>query len=559
MGNNTRLNRRQFLRCAALFSGSPLVAALTACGGQQPPAAASVPVLSPSIVARASFPPFVLEDTTVAGVQAAMEGGQISARELVQAYLDRIGSLDQAGPTLRSVLEVNPEALQIADALDAERRSKGPRGPLHGIPILLKDNIDTADQLLTTAGSFALIGSRPGRDATVAARLRAAGAIILGKANLSEWANFRSTRSSSGWSARGGQGLNPYDRSTSPCGSSSGSASAVAANLAVFALGTETDGSVVCPAHANGVVGLKPTVGLTSRAGVIPISHSQDSVGTLSRTVRDAAVALTFIAGADARDAATGASAGKIHPDYTAFLDRDGLRGARIGVPRSTFFGYSPEADAIVEAAIETMRGLGAEIIDPAPVPTALQIMTSPSEFTVLLYEFKADLEAYLATRVRDERHPDAPLLRTLADIIAFNDQHADKELRLFGQEIFLEAQATDGLTNRRYLSALKTSRSIAREQGLDAVFDQHKLDALVAPTGAPAWTIDHATGDHPGGGSSSPAARAGYPLITVPAGFAGELPVGITFMGRAWSEPTLLRLAYAFEQATLVRRPPAL
>lgn len=506
-----------------------------------------------------STPPaeFGLEEATIAQAQAAMEAGTLTAQELVRRYIARIEAFDRAGPGLRSVLEINPDALGIAAALDAERSDNGPRGPLHGMPILLKDNIDTADRMLTTAGSLALLGTRPAQDATVAARLRTAGAIVLGKANMSEWANFRSDKSSSGWSARGGQGLNPYILDRSPCGSSSGSGQAVAANLAMAALGTETDGSIVCPAHANGIVGIKPTVGLTSRAGVVPIAHSQDTVGPMARTVRDAAILLGALTGSDERDPATTTGVGQSFTDYTRFLDPHGLRGARIGVPRAHYFGYSPEADAIVEAAIALMREHGAIIVDPADIPTAQQIADDPAELNVLLYEFKADLNVYLSSRVPDERHPDAPQMRTLADVIAFNTAHAGDELPLFGQELFLKAEACGPLTDQVYLEALATSRRLAREQGIDAVMDEFALDALIAPTGGPVWTIDPQAGDHESGSSSSPAAMAGYPLISVPAGLAGGLPVGLTFMGRAYSEPLLLRLAYAFEQATQARRPP--
>ena len=500
---------------------------------------------------------FVLEEATIADAQAAMAAGKLSARQLVEQYLARIEQIDWSGPELRSILEINPDAMEIADALDEERRTQGPRGPLHGIPILLKDNIDTDDQMLTTAGSLALPGTRPAPDATVARRLRDAGAVLIGKTNLSEWANFRSTRSSSGWSARGGQGRNPYLLPANPCGSSSGSASAIAANLAIAALGTETDGSIVCPAHANGVVGLKPTVGLTSRAGVIPISHSQDTVGPMARTVRDTAILLGALVGPDPRDPATTQRAGELHVDYMQFLDADGLRGARIGVPRQVYFGYSPEADAVVEEAIRTMRKLGATIVDPADIPTAELIAHGRDEYTVLLFEFKADLAAYLSTRVPDERHPGVPPMRSLADIIAFNEAHREEEMPYFGQEVFLMAEEKGDLRQEAYTSALAESRSLSRERGIDAVMDEHRLDALVAPTGGPAWTTDLEGGDRHSGGSSSPAAMAGYPLISVPAGYANGLPIGISFMGRAFAEPVLLRLAYAFEQATQARRPP--
>ena len=492
-----------------------------------------------------------VEEATVAELQAAMAVGRLTARRLTELYLERIAALDRSGPTLRSVIETNPDALDIAMALDRERASSGPRGPLHGVPILLKDNIATADRMETTAGSLALVGARPSRDAFVAERLRAAGAIVLGKANLSEWANFRSTHSSSGWSARGGQAVNPYALDRTPCGSSSGSASAVAANLTAASLGTETDGSILCPANANGVVGIKPTVGLTSRAGVVPIAHSQDTVGPFGRTVADATAVLGAITGIDPSDLTTQASAGKAHRDYIAFLDPHGLRGARIGIAREVYFGYSEKTDAVAEAAIETLKALGAVIVDPANIPTAKQMRESEAELTVLLYEFKADLNAYLA-----DLGPDAPV-RTMEEVIAFNEAHPAEEMPYFGQELFLQAQAKGPLSDQDYLAALEENRRLSRQEGIDAVMDALDLDALLMPTGSPAWKIDLIDGDHHLGSSSQPAALAGYPAISVPAGHAFGLPVGVTFMGKAFSEPKLIRFAYAFEQATKARRPP--
>ncbi len=492
-----------------------------------------------------------VEEATIAELQAAMAANQLTARRLTEMYLERIAALDRSGPALRSVIETNPDALDIAMALDRERASSGPRGPLHGVPILLKDNIATADRMETTAGSLALVGARPPRDAFVAERLRAAGAVVLGKANLSEWANFRSTHSSSGWSARGGQAVNPYALDRTPCGSSSGSASAVAANLTAASLGTETDGSILCPANVNGVVGIKPTVGLISRAGVVPIAHSQDTVGPFGRSVADAAAVLGAITGIDPRDPTTQASAGKAHRDYTAFLDPHGLRGARIGIAREVYFGYSEKADAVVEAAIETLKALGAVIVDPANIPSAKRMRESEAELTVLLYEFKADLNAYLAAL-----GPDAPV-RTMEDVIAFNEAHPTQEMPYFGQELFLQAQAKGPLSDQDYLAALEENRRLARQEGIDAVMDALDLDALLMPTGSPAWKIDLIDGDHHLGGSSQPAALAGYPAISVPAGHAFGLPVGVTFMGKAFSEPKLIRFAYAFEQATRARRPP--
>jgi amidase len=469
----------------------------------------------------------------------------------VHAYLGRIDVLDRRGPALRSVVEINPDAVEIATALDLERRERGPRGRLHGIPILTKDNIDTVDAMLTTAGSLALVDSRPARDAFVVQRLRAAGAILLGKTNLSEWANFRSTHSSSGWSARCGQCLNPYALDRSPGGSSSGSAVAVAANLCAGSLGTETDGSILCPAAMCGVVGIKPTVGLISRAGVIPIAHSQDTVGTFGRNVRDAAIVLGVLTGPDERDLAT--SGGKNQPrhDYTLFLQQDGMKGARIGVAREVYCGYSAKADRILAGALDVMRDLGATIVDPADIPTARIMDSGSSELDVLLYEFKADLNRYLGSPER------AGTIRSLEDVIAFNLDHASAELAHFGQERFELAQSKGLLTDAAYRDTLATNQRLSREEGIDAALQAHGLDALVMPTTSPAFKIDLINGDPDVRGSSQPAAVAGYPAISVPAGFAGPLPVGITFMGTAFAEPILIRLAYAFEQATQARQAP--
>ena len=497
-----------------------------------------------------------LEEAGIDDLQRRMAAGELTALALTRQYRARIEALDQAGPELRSVIERNPDAESIAAALDTERRARGPRGPLHGIPVLLKDNIDTADRMLTTAGSLALVGSKPHEDAPVARRLREAGAVLLGKTNLSEWANIRSSRSVSGWSGRGRQTRNPYALDRNPCGSSSGSAVAVAANLCVAALGTETDGSIVCPAHLNGIVGVKPTVGLTSRAGVVPISHSQDTVGPHARTVRDAAILLGALAGSDPRDPATVAAEGKRHADYTRFLDAGALRGARIGVARRGMTGYSVHVDHLYEGVIAALRAERAVVIDPADIPTIDEINSSPSELTVLLYELKADLASYLGTRVPAPERG-GMVMRTLADLIAFNEGHRQEEMPYFGQELFLAAEEKGPLTDAEYLEAAETCRRLGGRDGIDALMDQHGLDAIVAPTGGPAWPIDWVNGDHFLGASSSPAAIAGYPLVTVPCGHAFGLPLGVTFMGRAWSEPKLLALAYAFEQATRFRRPP--
>lgn len=491
-----------------------------------------------------------LEEATIEELQEAMAQGRLTTRQLVEWYIERIHTLDQSGPMLKSVIEINPDALAIADALDLERSTQGPRGPLHGIPVLIKDNIATADNMQTTAGSLALVGSRPARDAFVAQKLRAAGALILGKTNLSEWANLRGRPSISGWSGRGGQTRNPYALDRTACGSSSGSAVAVAANLVAVSLGTETDGSILCPASICDVVGIKPTVGLTSRSGVIPISHSQDSIGPFARTVTDAAIVLGAITGIDNRDAATLESEGKYHTDYTQFLDATALRGARIGVARSAYFGYSPKADQLIETTLKQLTEAGAILVDPADIPTSKQMETSSSENTVLVTELKVDLNAYLGDLLTSP-------VRTLADVIAFNKAHADQELNLFGQELFIEAEATAGSDDPGYLKALAESQRLSRTEGIDAVMDHYQLDALVMPTCSPAWLIDGVNGDYYTGSSTQPAAMAGYPAISVPAGHVQELPVGITFTGRAYSEPTLIKLAYAFEQATKARHKP--
>jgi amidase len=526
------MKRRSFVTCGA-------AAGLAGLAGRDTDAA--VPA-EPVAVA-----PFELDEVTIAELQKRMASGETSARRIVEAYLGRIAALDRQGPELRSVIETNPEALAIADALDAERMAKGPRGPLHGIPVLVKDNVDTADRMTTTAGSLALEGSRPPRDSRVAARLREAGAVILGKANLSEWANFRSTRSVSGWSARGGQCVNPYALDRNPCGSSSGSGVAVSANLVALAVGTETDGSIVCPSTNCGIVGIKPTVGLVSRAGIVPISATQDTAGPMARTVADAAVLLQALAGADPRDPATSRAPTRAE-DYAKALEGDGLRGARIGAARN-MAGFHPDTDHLFDEAVAEMKRRGAEIVDPADVPNIKDL--GDPELEVMLYEFKAGLDAYFASL-----GPKAPV-RTLADAIAFNERNRDREMPFFGQEIFLKAVEKGPLTTPAYREALEKCGRLSRAEGLDAVLDKNRLDALVAPTGAPAWVIDPVSGDHFVGGNSTPAAVAGYPTVTVPMGFVFGLPVGLSFIGRAWSEATLVRLAFAFEQATHHRRPP--
>ncbi len=483
--------------------------------------------------ALAAPPAFELEEATLADLQRRMTAGSLTAHALTQAYLDRIAAIDKRGPALNSVIELNPDALAIAAALDAERKAKGPRGPLHGVPVLIKDNIDTADRMMTTAGSLALLGSIAARDSVVAQRLRAAGAVLLGKTNLSEWANYRSSHSTSGWSGRGGLTRNPYALDRNACGSSSGSGAAVSANLCALAIGTETDGSIVCPSSTNGVVGIKPTLGLIPATGIVPIAHSQDTAGPMARTVADAAIFLGALTGLD----------------YTTSLDANGLRGARLGVARDKFFGFSEEGDRVIDAAIAEMKRAGAEVVDPADIATAGKF--DDSESIVLSYEFKNDLNLYLGAL-----GPKAPV-HSLADVIAFNDSHRDQEMLYFGQDIMIKAQSRGPLSSQEYLDALEKDHQLARTEGIDAVMAKYRLDALVAPTAGPAWCTDLINGDHAPGGSSTPAAVAGYPNINVPAGFAFGLPVGISFFGAANSEAVLIKLAYAFEQATRHRRPP--
>ena len=489
-----------------------------------------------------------MEEMTIAQLQDAMETGALTARGLVEMYLERIERIDRQGPALNAVIELNPDAPEIAGALDAERKAGQARGPLHGIPVMLKDNIDTGDRMMTTAGSLALQGSVAPEDAWVAHRLREAGAVLLGKTNLSEWANFRSTHSSSGWSSRGGQTRNPYALDRNPCGSSSGSAVAVAANLCPVSVGTETDGSLICPAQTNSIVTIKPTLGLISRFGIIPIAHSQDTAGPMARTVADAAIVLGALTGVDPRDPATEESRGQSQADYRPFLRPEGLRGARIGVARN-FFGFDDRVDRIVEGCIKEMQRMGAVIVDPANVETAADL--GKTEFEVLLYEFKADLNRYLA-----RLGPGAPV-HSLQEIIAFNKAHRDQVMPYFGQERMLLAEEKGPLTDEAYLKALETNHRLARTEGIDATLRAHELDALVAPSGGPAWLTDWVNGDRPSGGSSGLAAVAGYPNITVPAGYVFGLPVGLSFFGGAYQEHKLIQLAFSFEQATQVRRAP--
>jgi len=499
--------------------------------------------------APAEIKEFEFDEITIDQLQAGMKSGKYTARSITEKYLGRIQDVDQQGPKVNSIIELNPDALEIAEALDRERKEKGARGPLHGIPLLIKDNIDTADKMMTTAGSLALVGApKPPRDSFVAQQLRKAGAVILGKTNLSEWANTRSSHSTSGWSGRGGLTRNPYALDRNACGSSSGTGAGVSANFAAGGIGTETDGSIVCPSSANGLAGIKTTVGLVSRTGIIPISHSQDGAGPMCRTLRDAAIMLGALTGVDPEDSATAESQGKSFTDYTRFLDANGLKGARIGVARK-YFGFSDGVDGIMAEAIGVMKRQGATIVDPADLETFGKF--DDSEGLVLNYELKADLAKYLA-----RLGPGSPM-KTLQDVIEFNNKNAQQEMPYFGQDVFLKAQEKGPLTTREYIDALEKDHRLARIEGIDAVMDKFKLDALIAPTGGPAWLTDLVSGDHFGGGSSNAAAVAGYPNINITAGFLFGLPVGISFFGRAWSEPTLLKIAYGFEQNTQARKAP--
>lgn len=534
--NCSLLERRRFLQ-GSLLSGAALVL----------PALSAARELAASPIPQSQAKPFELEETSISDLQTGMASGKFTARSITEQYLARIEQVDKRGPALASVIEINPDALAMANAADKERKSGHTRGPMHGIPVLMKDNIDTADRMQTTAGSLALLGSKPKQDSFVAQKLREAGAVILGKTNLSEWANIRSSHASSGWSGRGGQCKNPYALDRNPCGSSSGSGAAASANLCAVAVGTETDGSVVCPSSSNGLVGIKPTLGLISRAGIIPIAHSQDTAGPMARSVRDAAILLGALAGTDPRDSATAASTGKIALDYTTFLDPNGLRGARIGIARK-YFGFNDAVDRLMEEIVGELKRAGAVVVDPADLPSHGKF--NDTEFTVLQYELKADLNAYLANR------PGAP--SSLKELIDFNERSRAKEMPYFGQDIFIKAEAKGPLTSKEYTDALETDQRLSRKEGIDAVMDQHQLDAIMAPTAGPAWLTDLVNGDNAAGGSSNAAAVAGYPDITVPAGFIFGLPVGVSFFGRAWSEPTLLKIAYGFEQATKVRKAPS-
>jgi amidase len=527
------MKRREFLEVTSLAGASALFGP-------------GVARLGAEAQAVTEFDP--AREHSIRELQTLMTAGRLTAEAATRRYLDRIEAIDRHGPTLRSVIETNPDALAIAVTLDRERRDGRLRGPLHGVPVLIKDNIDTADRMRTSAGSLALADSTPSRDAFIVERLRAAGAIVLGKTNLSEWANFRSSKSTSGWSGRGGLTRNPYALDRNCCGSSSGSGAATAANLCAVAIGTETDGSIVCPATTNGLVGLKPTLGLVSRAGIIPIAASQDTAGPMTRTVTDTAILLGALTGVDPRDTVTTRSERRGSADYTSFLDAGGLRGARLGVMRN-YFGFHVEVDRVMQESLDAMKRAGAVLVDPANLATKGRF--DDAEFEVLLFEFKDGLNKYLATL------PAGVKTRTLKDLIAFNEANREREMPWFGQELFIKAEAKGPLTTPAYVRARRTCVEQSRTLGINAVMTKHKLDALIAPTGGPAWMTDLVNGDHYVGGSSTPAAVAGYPSITVPAGFVSGLPIGLSLIGRPWTEGLLIKLAYAFEQATNARRPP--
>ncbi|HCE56512.1 MAG TPA: amidase [Prolixibacteraceae bacterium] len=527
------MKRRTFFKTTTLTGSAVVLTGMAACTTQQPVE-----------TAKPDFATFDLNEITVDELQQKMASGEITAESICQKYLDRIALVDSV---LKSVIEINPDALQIARQLDEERKTGKMRGPLHGIPVLIKDNIDTFDKTQTTAGSLALAGNIANVDAFIVKKLRDAGAVLLGKTNLSEWANFRSTNSSSGWSGRGGQVRNPYFLDRSPCGSSSGTGAAVSANLCAIGIGTETNGSIVCPSGINGIVGIKPTLGLWSRRGIIPIAHSQDTAGPMTRTVKDAAVLLGALAAFDPTDAETHIEHGEIFSDYTQFLNAEGLAGKRIGV-MAKLSGFNTKVDDLFKQAVDVLKAKGAEIVDELNFENLRK--ADELSYQVLLYEFKADLNKYL------QEHPGAPL-KSMAEIIEFNKKNSDREMPWFAQEIFELAQTKGDLNTEEYLKALADSKRFTGKEGIDAVMEKHNLDALIAPTNGPAWTIDWVNCDNFNGGSSSPAAISGYPNITVPMGFVHGLPIGISFFGRAWSEPVLLSIAYAFEQATKHRKVP--
>ena len=530
------MKRRNFFKTAVLASGTLALAPLNACQKT-----------ASTTNSNADFINFDLNEVTIAQLQEKMSSGKLSSEQITRKYLNRIEPIDNKGPKLHAVIEINPDALAIARQMDKERKGGKVRGPLHGIPVLIKDNIDTGDQMQTTAGSLALVGNPAPDDAFIVSKLREAGAVLLGKTNLSEWANFRSNKSTSGWSARGGQVRNPYCTNRTPCGSSSGTGVAVAANLCALGIGTETDGSIVCPSGINGIVGIKPTVGLWSRDGIIPISHSQDTAGPMARTVTDAVVLLGLLAGRDPKDSTVDLKNDQFINDYTPFLNVKGLKDARIGIAAS-YFGFNKEVDQLINEAILLMEEQGAVVIKDLKFDNAGQ--WSVAEWQVMISEFKAGLNAYLETR-------SGLKVKTLADIIEFNNENAKTELPWFGQEVFELSEKTLGLADATYVEALEKCKRMTRQEGLDKLIAEHQLDALVAPTNGPAWLIDWINGDHFGGGSSEAAAISGYPSITVPAGAIHGLPIGISFFGKAWSEPKLIQLAYAYEQASQHRKIP--
>lgn len=530
------MKRRSFFKTAVIGGSSLALAPMSSCSRS-----------ANSLRDNNDYTDFELNEATISQLQEKMKSGALTSEQITRKYLERIEQIDNKGPELHAVIEINPDALTIARQMDEERQQGKVRGPLHGIAVLIKDNIDTGDHMQTSAGSLALVGSPAPDDAFIVRKLREAGAVLLGKTNLSEWANFRSSKSSSGWSGRGGQVRNPYCTDRSPCGSSSGTGVAVSANLCVVGIGTETDGSIVCPSGTNGIVGIKPTVGLWSRDGIIPISHSQDTPGPMTRTVTDAAILLGLLAEADPNDTGVDLKNENILKDYTRFLDANGLKGARIGIAAS-YFGFNAEVDQLMKDAVNLMKEQGAEVIENLKFENSEQ--WSAAEWQVMISEFKADMNAYLKTR-------QGLKVATLADLIAFNNENAQAELKWFGQEVFELSEKTNGLQEPVYLEALKKSKTMTREGGIDKLMQAHQLDALIAPTNGPAWVIDWINGDHFGGGSSEPAAISGYPSITVPAGFVHGLPIGISFFGKAWSESTLIRLAYAYEQASQHRKAP--
>jgi amidase len=539
------LTRRDFLHASAI--GAVGATALAACNSGPTPV--DIDSAKAVVGAGGATPSFALDEVTIADLQAGFTDGRWTSRRITEMYLDRIHSMDRQGLSLRAMLDLNPDALADADAADKGRAAARLASPLHGIPVIVKDNVDTHDKMTTTAGSLALEGSIAPRDAFIVEKLRAAGAIILGKANLSEWANFRGDHSTSGWSSRGGAVKNPYVLDRNPCGSSSGTGAAIAANYAAVGIGTETDGSIVCPANNCGLVGVKPTVGLVSRSGIIPISASQDTAGPMTRTVTDAAWLLAAISGSDPRDPATKDADAHLLPDPSTFLKTDALRGARVGVVRQSLTGYHAKTDALFEQALETLKTLGAVLVDPADIPHIDDY--GKDESTVLHYEFKQGINDYLATLGPDAR------MKTLKDLIRFNEENKGRVMPWYGQEDFLKSEECGPLTDKKYLEARERCVRLSRREGMDAVMAKHRLDVLVAPTGGPAWPTDLLTGDHFGGSSSSPCAVAGYPHVTVPMGWMSDLPVGLSFMGLAWTEAKLLGYAFAYEQATKFRRAP--